>query len=911
MRGWVRNARAGGVIWFFGAAMACLPEMATAQAWDGYAGNAQHTALSVVASQPLDAVRWDTPVDLNPRFSGSDLLIHYGSPEITAQNTVIVPVKTGASGGFELQAFNGSNGTPLWTQSTDYTLPPTGQGASYSWTPSYSGTLAGGNTLYYPGNGGTVYERGSLNNAGSVTPTQETFYGSLSTYEANAAAYNAGVAISTPITADAAGDIYFGYQTSNSAPGGLTNGIARISASGVGSFFEASQLKVGGVSAGMTQVATNSAPAVTPDGNTVYVAMSDGNFGTGRLVSLNTSTMTPSASVALVDPKTGGGALVPNDGTASPMIGPDGDVYMGVFDDADTSRGWMEHYSANLSVTKPAGGFGWDDTASIVPATMVPSYHGTSSYLIMTKYNNYADPGTGGNGQNMIAILDPNATATDTRFNSKGAGGATIMRVVESILGPTPDANFDGKFPGAVHEWCINTAAVDPATDSVLVNSEDGSLYRWNLATDTLTQQISITAGLGEAYTPTEIGPDGTVYAINNATLFAVGAPTASPAVYATWASSASGSWSNGTDWSVNSPGNAGDTASFSIGNTAATTVTLDGNRSVGTLNFSSGFSYTIAQGTGGSLTLVNGASAAQINDYNGNHTISAPVVLNSNTTIAVEQAGNVFSISGNISGVGGITLAPTSALNAGTVMLSGSNSYSGGTTVASGTLIIGANGALPSNRAVALSGGKLQLTANTGGETVSSLTITGGSTLDLTNNHIVINYGSPAAQAAVDSTVLGYITSGAIFSSQANGSYGVGWADGNDASESGIVAANSVLVAYALYGDANLDGAVNGNDFTILASNLGKSVIGWDKGDFFNTGAVTGSDFTALVSNLGKSANGADGVLPAADYVAIDAFAAANGLLADVPEPGCVFAAMVSVVVMGQGRTRRLSVVR
>ncbi len=550
-----------------------------------------------------------------------------------------------------------------------------------------------GNTLYYPGDGGTVYERGSLNSPGSVTPTQEAFYGSLSTYEANAAAYNAGVAISTPITADAEGDIYFGYQTSNSAPGGLTNGIARISAGGVGSFFEADQLKVGGVSAGMTQVATNSAPAVTPSGSTVYVAMSDGNFGTGRLVALNTATMTPTASVALLDPKTGGGALVPNDGTASPMIGPDGDVYMGVYDDYGTSRGWMEHYSANLSVTKPAGGFGWDDTASIVPASMVPSYHGTSSYLIMTKYNNYADPGTGGNGQNMIAILDPNATETDTRYNSNGAGGATIMQVVESVLGPTPDPNFDQQYPGAVHEWCINTAAVDPATDSVIVNSEDGNLYRWNLATDTLTQQITITSGLGEAYTPTEIGPDGTAYAINNATLFAVGAPDSSSQVYATWASSGGGSWSNGTDWTLNPPGNAGDTASFGITNSAPTLITLDGDRSLGTMNFSSAYSYTIAQGSGGSLTLDNGASAAQINDYNGNHTISAPVVLNSNTTIAVAQSGNVFTISGNISGAGGITLAATSALNAGTVVLSGSNSYRGGTTVTSGTLIIGANG--------------------------------------------------------------------------------------------------------------------------------------------------------------------------------------------------------------------------
>ncbi len=129
--------------------------MAAAQTWDGYAGNAQHTALSTVASQPLDAIRWETPVDLDPQFTaGGDLLIHYGSPVITAQNTVIVPVKTGASGGFELQAFNGSNGSPLWTQSTDYTLPPMGQGAAYTWTPSYSPTLANGNTLYYPGRAG-------------------------------------------------------------------------------------------------------------------------------------------------------------------------------------------------------------------------------------------------------------------------------------------------------------------------------------------------------------------------------------------------------------------------------------------------------------------------------------------------------------------------------------------------------------------------------------------------------------------------------------------------------------------------------------------------------------------------------------------------------------------------------------
>jgi hypothetical protein len=90
-----------------------------------------------------------------------------------------------------------------------------------------------------------------------------------------------------------------------------------------------------------------------------------------------------------------------------------------------------------------------------------------------------------------------------------------------TIAGVTRDPDFP-TFPNAVREWCINTAVVDPATNSVLANSEDGKLYRWDLTTNTFTQVITLTAGLGEAYTPTLVGPDGTVYAINNATLFAV-----------------------------------------------------------------------------------------------------------------------------------------------------------------------------------------------------------------------------------------------------------------------------------------------------------------------------------------------------------------------------------------------------
>ena len=61
------------------------PAVAQPAAWSTYAGDAQHTALSAVGSQPLQAIRWQTAVDLAPQYSGNDLLIHYGSPAVTSR----------------------------------------------------------------------------------------------------------------------------------------------------------------------------------------------------------------------------------------------------------------------------------------------------------------------------------------------------------------------------------------------------------------------------------------------------------------------------------------------------------------------------------------------------------------------------------------------------------------------------------------------------------------------------------------------------------------------------------------------------------------------------------------------------------------------------------------------------------
>ena len=113
---------------------------------------------------------------------------------------------------------------------------------------------------------------------------------------------------------------------------------------------------------------------------------------------------------------------------------------------------------------------------------------------------------------NKVAVVDPNMSETDP------ITGVTVMNEVRTMVGPTPD----GDLPG-VKEWCINSGVVDPATGSALVNSEDGKLYRWNLSANTLSESVTLTTGIGEAYTPTIVGVDGTVYAINNSTLFAVG----------------------------------------------------------------------------------------------------------------------------------------------------------------------------------------------------------------------------------------------------------------------------------------------------------------------------------------------------------------------------------------------------
>ena len=259
-------------------------QSAVAQSWNNHSRDSQHTALSSVTSQPLTAVRWQTPVDLNPQYSNGELLIHYGSPLVTLANTLIVPVKTGASGGFRVEGRNGANGSLIWTQTTDYILPP------HNWTPSYSPTLTPSQRLYFAGAGGTVFYRDNLD-ANSGATGRLAFYG-ISNYNLNPGAYNGAVFINTPITSDAAGNIYFGFQVTGANPLNLQSGVARIASSGVGTFVSASSAAA---DVAIIKVVHNCAPALSNDGSTLYIAVSIGNFGRGFLLALNSSSLPASA----------------------------------------------------------------------------------------------------------------------------------------------------------------------------------------------------------------------------------------------------------------------------------------------------------------------------------------------------------------------------------------------------------------------------------------------------------------------------------------------------------------------------------------------------------------------------------------------------------------------------------------
>ena len=256
-----------------------IPSTASAQFWSSYGRNSQHSASTTTATQVPRVIRWSTSVDLAPVYNPNNgaLYTHYGSPVITAKNTVIVPVKTGPDGGFIVNAFNGRTGQLLWTMNTDYQIPP-----ESNWVPPLGITLLEGDTgVAVPAAGGTILVRTSPNS------TQGNI---IRLGQANGSLY-----ISTPITADSGKNFYFGYFGS-----GVPGGLGRISKNGTSSFVTASMLCN---DPNIVKVVHNCAPALSPNEKRVYVAVNQSDFSYGYLCMASTATLNPLSSVVLTDPR--------------------------------------------------------------------------------------------------------------------------------------------------------------------------------------------------------------------------------------------------------------------------------------------------------------------------------------------------------------------------------------------------------------------------------------------------------------------------------------------------------------------------------------------------------------------------------------------------------------------------------
>jgi autotransporter-associated beta strand protein len=239
------------------------------------------------------------------------------------------------------------------------------------------------------------------------------------------------------------------------------------------------------------------------------------------------------------------------------------------------------------------------------------------------------------------------------------------------------------------------------------------------------------------------------------------------------------------------------------------------------------------------------------------------------NATLTIGGAGN-SSFGGTIqNGAGGGTLARAKS-GAGTQTLGVANTYTGGTSVSGGTLAA-ANADAFAGGSLDVTGGKAQLQASLPkAVTLTTLTASGTGKLDITNNSMVLK-STTAPQ--VRTLIQGAYNAGhwdgpnglTSLTAAAGTSTGIGFADNAVlalTSFKGVdVGPTDVLVTYTYYGDADLDGDVDGNDVGRWATNFtgsgGSTTKTWVEGDWDYDGDVDGNDVGRWAVNFTGSGGG------------------------------------------------------
>jgi fibronectin-binding autotransporter adhesin len=372
----------------------------------------------------------------------------------------------------------------------------------------------------------------------------------------------------------------------------------------------------------------------------------------------------------------------------------------------------------------------------------------------------------------------------------------------------------------------------------------------------------------------------------------------------AVWTATSSGNFLSGStfsslysNWSYGLAN--GINLSFQDVNSTATPLPIEATNnsaitSASSIVFGSGGYGQLAGGTGGTQYTVDGTAltltgTAATGSGITNNSVSTQTI---NLPLTLGAAQTIKAAAGNLS-FGGATLAlgsgsqnyaltidgafNTTISNAisdggtgaggtltkngsGTLTLSNTNSYSGGTTINAGILVAGNGLASVGSGDITVNGGSA-IFSNTTTTAVFNLIKSGFNSGSGYWNGLGIN----SATAAGDTTHL--TTVGMMQPAVATTYNGqsLGTAD--------------VAVKYTYYGDANLDGMVDGADYQQIDNGFGMGLTGWQNGDFNYDGVVDGSDFSLIDNTFNQIT--ATGASPLA-ILAGPALASASA----VPEP-------------------------
>lgn len=227
---------------------------------------------------------------------------------------------------------------------------------------------------------------------------------------------------------------------------------------------------------------------------------------------------------------------------------------------------------------------------------------------------------------------------------------------------------------------------------------------------------------------------------------------TAQAQTSSTWTntSSASAGWQNPGNWNSGVPSAEGSSASIIADITAPQTITLDGAVVLGSLTIGDptalgASSYTINAGSysSGSSTLAGtltfdvasgGATLSQTTTSAAN-LIAANVVLADPLTINNAATSAALTLSGVISGAGGITKTGT-----GPLVLSAANTFTGGVNLSAGSLRVGNNAALGTGTATIGNTTTLMANSTASRTLANALSLSGSFTLGDAANSGALN---------------------------------------------------------------------------------------------------------------------------------------------------------------------------